>query len=70
MSDYTEQETVEYDVENAIQDLRSEDFGKCSVYAKNKIRKTVKNGMLFLKQHYPDSYVLDLYIDDIDLTLE
>lgn len=65
MANYTEQETVEYDVENAIQELRSSEYEDHSDHAKKEFKKTLRNGLNFLKLHYPDSYVLSLYISDI-----
>lgn len=64
MTDYTEQENVEYEVENALQEIRSDDFEKQSPHFKDKQKKTVKNGIQFLKDNYPDSYILELDISD------
>lgn len=64
------QEHAEYSFENALQTLRSDEFNRLSKYKRNRARSIVKVELNFLKQCFPDSYVIKLDISDIDLTLE
>ena len=63
-------EIAEYAIENALQILRMEGIENLSKYKRNRARNIVSVELNFLKQCFPDSYVLKLDITDVDLTLE
>jgi len=55
-------------IEDRLQCLRSDH--PSSVHHRNNWRKTIVNEMNFLKQAFPDSYILKQDISDVSLALE
>lgn len=51
-----DQEILEYEVEQALQVLRSTD--PVSPYHRDRYKKRLKNSLHSLKEEFPDSYVL------------
>ena len=70
MSKDEAQEFSEYEFENWLQFLRSDDFKKASLYKRNRARSRIQIELNFLKHNYPDSYAIQIDISDVDLTLE
>ena len=68
VNDLTDQQMAEYAIECALQSLRSSD--PSSPHHRNRWRKTIKNELWFLRQEYPDSYILKEDISDVSLEQE
>jgi hypothetical protein len=65
---YTEQQEVEYETENALQSLRSDD--NSSRFKRNKWRDTVTHNLAWLRENANESYLLEQDLSDVSLTSE
>jgi hypothetical protein len=72
MQHWTEEdrEVSENAVETSIQYFRSNPHSNTSVHRRNLRRKIITNELKFLKENFPESYILSLDISDISLELE
>lgn len=64
---WTEEDRVlaENAIENSLDYFRHNEFGKTSKYKRDHHRKVIADEMDFLKENFPDSYILKEDLSDI-----
>lgn len=65
-----DKEQAEYAIETALEYMRYTPYNETSVFKRNQNRKTIKNEMSFLKDNFPESYILSQDISDVSLAPE
>jgi len=60
-----DREIAENAIENSLGYFRHTEFGQTSRYKRDHHRKVIKNEMEFLKENFPESYILKEDMSDI-----
>ena len=72
MQDLDEKEMLEAEdnIERALGYFRHTEAGKTSMYKRNLNRNIITREMRFLRENFPESYILNEDLSDVDLTME